>query len=109
MVKHFKPLLAAVLLLLPLLYVGSYALIVDPHTVIVTCGHDNSPAMPLYRVGGEYAARFYWPLETIDRRLRPVTWHEPSAFPLSVPSVPFTAPAPEAQDPFDTAAVNPFE
>jgi hypothetical protein len=107
---HLKPMITAAFLLLPLLYVGSYAALVDPNAVRPRCGHDDSPSLPLYRIGGAHAERFYWPLETVDRRLRPETWHEATRFPFSTSVVPVTAPVRTANDPFDTsAAANPFE
>jgi len=56
------PLIAAiVLLLLPILYGGSYLALVVP-----------GAAMP-YR-GVEPARSFFWPLEQIDRKVRPAEW-----------------------------------
>lgn len=60
------PLIFAIgLLLLPLLYVGSYAALVTP-----------SPYWWInhYRVSPELSAQFFWPLEQIDRKLRPEVW-----------------------------------
>jgi hypothetical protein len=61
MKKHAGSIIAAVLLLLPVLYVGSYLLLVIP-----------GAAMP-YR-GIEAARTLYWPVEQVDRRLRPRAW-----------------------------------
>jgi hypothetical protein len=62
------PIIAAVLLLmLPLLYVGSYLALRNQRTL----------ADPYYqpcRFGGSYSEKIFWPLEQIDRRLRPATW-----------------------------------
>jgi hypothetical protein len=37
-----------------------------------------------YRFGGEWAAGFYYPLEQLDRLVRPMTWqpHVPVGFPF---------------------------
>ena len=69
---------AIVLLLLPVLYVGSYVVLVEPPSPAFR----NRPVMlypypdePLhYRLGGEMAAAFYWPLNQIDRMVRPGVW-----------------------------------
>ena len=54
-------LLTIVLLLLPVLYVGCYLTLVDHGT-----------ALPYRRC--ESAQTFFWPLEQIDRKLRPLVW-----------------------------------
>jgi hypothetical protein len=62
------PLIIAVtLLVVPVLYVGSYLALVVPGFRVP--GLNNN-----YRVGGEYAERFFSPLEQIDRKLRPAAW-----------------------------------
>jgi hypothetical protein len=64
---------AIVLLLLPLLYVGSYLAMVVP-------SGDGGIRIPglagdeYYRFGGERAAWYFWPLEQIDRKVRPGAW-----------------------------------
>ena len=76
---------AIVLLLLPVLYVGTYLAIVDPP------GHGHVPKVKLgnrwfqgvgiwvhYRAMPEQAARFFWPLEQIDRKVRPRAWNSGS-------------------------------
>ena len=68
--KHAAPIIAATLLLLPALYVGSYLALVEPAPLLF---QDQS----MYRTGGLYADWFYWPLEQIDRQIRPDVW-EPS-------------------------------
>jgi hypothetical protein len=78
--RSFAPIIAAVLLLLPVLYVGSYLALVVPegkpadrvfrengHTVIETY-------LTPYRFGGKFSERIYWPLEQIDRRVRQDAW-----------------------------------
>jgi hypothetical protein len=72
--------MAAVLLLLPVLYVGSYFALVVPEgylreaSVQVTEPTPEMFFLKHYRFGGKVAARAYWPLEQIDRRLRPGAW-----------------------------------
>jgi hypothetical protein len=69
---------AALLLLLPLGYAGSYLAIIQPGWEIQCCGHSSHDYLFVgYRIGGEWSQRFYWPLEQLDRRLRPGVWgHE---------------------------------
>ena len=79
---HAAPIIAAVLLLLPVLYVASYLALVNPN------GKWRGPISPSggvitlehYRFGGPWTASFYWPLEQIDRRMRPKVWSEPRVF-----------------------------
>lgn len=73
--------LAIVLLLLPVLYVGSYLALVVPGgvprqgvgvvngVVVSSISHDNH-----YRVLRDQAEWFFWPLEQIDRKVRPKAW-----------------------------------
>jgi hypothetical protein len=82
--RSIAPIIAAVLLLLPALYVGSFYILVQPgkirmaKTVKVTPSLYRSGVIyETYRYGGEQAAWFFWPLEQFDRRLRPGAW-EPS-------------------------------
>jgi hypothetical protein len=74
------PLIVAIVLLaLPVLYVGSYLALVVPE------GHfRNDPLREglydkwvHYRVMPGQAGRFFWPLEQIDRKLRPEAWVMP--------------------------------
>ena len=81
MKRHTAPIIAAILLLLPVLYVGSYlALVVPPGRYVSrTVGSaNNRPSTEIffekYRFGGEWARWFYWPLEQIDRKVRPRAW-----------------------------------
>ena len=84
MKNHAAPIIAALFLLLPMLYVGSYFAVVIPEAtpmeriyfkpdggMIFAIGIDH------YRWGRDRAAWFYWPLEQIDRQLRPKLWEEP--------------------------------
>jgi hypothetical protein len=55
-------------------YVGLYALNVRQIGVGVGIGPPPWPKESGYRVGGKAAKFIFWPIETIDRRVRPVTW-----------------------------------
>ena len=68
--------LAIVLLLLPVLYVGSYLALVVPGGRMVSLGYRNSFYVH-YRVDPEWPARVFWPLEQIDRKARPSAWMTP--------------------------------
>jgi hypothetical protein len=60
---------AIVLLVLPVLYVVSYLALVKPRGVLANAGSAGC-----YRIGGEFSATLYWPLEKVDRQLRPRDW-----------------------------------
>jgi len=71
------PLIVAILfLLVPLLYVGSYLALVDPSGKFHSVG--NVLIWSHYRVGGKFVQGVYWPLEQIDRKVRPKAWHPAS-------------------------------
>lgn len=83
MKKHAGPIISAVLLLLPVLYIGSYFAIVVPSVQKYVTGRKklrvgNSQTVTRrlyqYRCGGDWAERFFWPLEHIDRNVRPEAW-----------------------------------
>jgi hypothetical protein len=81
--RSIAPIIAAILLLLPVLYVGSYLALVVPrgNNVVV----ERSPSLAVwgerhYRLASEWVPRFYWPLEQIDRRLRPAAWESEDFF-----------------------------
>ena len=71
------PIFAAVLLLLPLLYVGSYLALVVPKGILlptrVSAG-SNSWSVYSYRYGGAFSRVVFYPLEQIDRRVRGKAW-----------------------------------
>lgn len=74
------PVIAATILLAPMLYVGSYYCLVD--TNCNWPSHCNigpvSPTEDLrYRVAPIVCSRVYWPIEKIDRKLRPAAWEDP--------------------------------
>jgi hypothetical protein len=73
------PLITAIfLLLLPVLYVGSYLAMVVPQGIAV----ERTDGIILgswyrvahYRAVDAFATRFFWPLEQIDRKVRPGAW-----------------------------------
>jgi hypothetical protein len=66
------PFLVAVLMFLPVLYVGSYAAMVRPTKFSNPYGVGATAA--LYRFGGQGVRNFYWPLEQVDRFLFPGRW-----------------------------------
>ncbi|WP_254509940.1 hypothetical protein [Anatilimnocola floriformis] len=63
---------AVLLLLTPLIYVGSYCLLVDTNTV---CLYGNPDLR--YRTSPELCAKIFWPVEQVDRRVRPDAWEDP--------------------------------
>jgi hypothetical protein len=68
---------AIVLLLLPVLYVGSYLALVSPSEARadeVTYSNTGEHYSHGYRNGGNWAWRLFWPLEQIDRKVRPGAW-----------------------------------
>ncbi|WP_425615451.1 hypothetical protein NA78x_005371 [Anatilimnocola sp. NA78] len=68
------PLIVAILVLLvPLLYVGSYLALVVPGQEY-TGGSGAVYRTSYYRYGGRWAERIFWPLEQIDRKVRPGAW-----------------------------------
>jgi hypothetical protein len=68
---------AIVLLLLPVLYVGSYLALVQPRGRMYV-EDPGLRSVPLYRsnyrIGVEVPRVIFWPLERIDRKLRPGAW-----------------------------------
>ena len=73
--------IAIVLLVLPVLYLGSYFALVVPQG-FRTAPYEGPGAMfamidaPFqhYRYGGRSAELYFWPLELIDRKVRPGAW-----------------------------------
>jgi len=76
MKRHAAPILAVVLLLLPVLYVGSYLALVTPEGAITHTFQGNSVRIGWhhYRVSGTWIGNVFWPLEQIDRKVRPGAW-----------------------------------
>jgi hypothetical protein len=80
-IKNRAPLVVAiVLLVLPVLYVGSYLAMVVPGGTVVEILAPHGPAGPFipilgsYRFANDTASKVFWPLEQIDRKLRPGAW-----------------------------------
>jgi hypothetical protein len=81
------PIIATVLILLPM-YLGSYLVLVVPTGNIVadrTSPYtyesfengrliETTVRLDPYRAGNGFCKWFYWPLEKIDRRVRPEEW-----------------------------------
>lgn len=72
--RSLVPVVVAMLLALPALYVGSYLAMVQPGQPDIDMGNGQSEAPPTYRFGDGLADRVFWPLEQIDQRLRPSAW-----------------------------------
>jgi hypothetical protein len=66
---------AIVLLLLPVMYVGSYLALVWPDAERYEQAGGIIPLVPCYRYGCDgWGWEVYWPLERIDRAIRPEAW-----------------------------------
>jgi hypothetical protein len=73
--RSFAPVaVAIVLLLLPILYVGTYFAVVSPRPLGVTVPAGTPATLTHYHVAPGYADWFFWPLEQIDRKVRPGAW-----------------------------------
>jgi hypothetical protein len=86
MKKHAAPIVAAVFLLLPVLYVGSYLALVTPSGTAVGSIKIYDVPYPVighYRAGGDISGAIFWPLEQIDRKARPGAWWLPWETPTS--------------------------
>ena len=84
--------IAIVLFLLPVLYVGSYCALVEPEGVYHVCMSGKDTARSLvghYRLYSPITDKVFWPLEQFDRKLRPQTWEGPS--PYTTPVVDYSA------------------
>ncbi|QDU27628.1 hypothetical protein ETAA8_27160 [Anatilimnocola aggregata] len=65
---------ALAMILIPIVYVGSYLAIVDPNPSGVPCWGTGSGH---YGYRGIWVDRAFWPLEQIDRKVRPGAWNPP--------------------------------
>ena len=76
MKRHAAPIIAAILLLLPVLYVGSYlALVAGPRfTSTVLPSGQRETRITNYRIGDGRCDWLFWPVEETDRQLRPAAW-----------------------------------
>lgn len=69
------PLSIAIVLLLLLLYVGSYLVLVTPSGYTITTGYVGKIRWPKhYRVAESWCEKAFWPLEQLDRQVRPSAW-----------------------------------
>jgi hypothetical protein len=88
MKKHAAPIIAASLLLLPVLYVGSYFFLVSPNRGPVVRTVYGCSLTPGYDVHADYRvgdlSQLYWPVEQADRRLRPQAWVDPRELELEI-------------------------
>lgn len=69
--------LAIVLLLLPVLYVGSYLALVVPEGIHIVCMSGKPSVRSFighYWADQRIAGVVFWPLEQIDRKVRPSAW-----------------------------------
>lgn len=72
-------LITIMLLSLPLVYVAAYCALVVPSGVPIGefwCNSNRGIIYSSYRVGNEWPSRVFWPLEQLDRQLRPQSWHD---------------------------------
>jgi len=77
MTNRTAPIVAAVRLLLPVLYVGSYLALVTPSGYTLNRGYLGTISYPKhYRFAEPWCEKVFWPMEQIDRRLRPTSWNE---------------------------------
>jgi hypothetical protein len=79
------PLIIAVaLLVLPVIYLASYcALVIPPYYQAPIAVWGFQPSTANYRYGHGWADRIFWPLEQIDRQVRPRAWEESLDFRFS--------------------------
>lgn len=103
--------IAIILLLLPLMYVVSYlALVVPgqtpaswvsplgpPKIKYMISPTDTSILWDNYRCGDRYGKVVFWPVEQIDRRLRPEKWN-PTPVELHLPSYAGFQPSKETEE-----------
>jgi hypothetical protein len=85
------PIIAALLLLLPVLYVGSYLALVEPpqsissERILQRMFESSGGQISNYRAFQSVSTKLFWPLEQIDRKVRPRAWEiaEPTGTDLS--------------------------
>lgn len=72
------PLIVAVVLLLLMLYVGSYLALVVPRGSFALVIEPDGQYWETrnYRCGESVSKSVFWPLEQIDRKLRPGEWRK---------------------------------
>lgn len=94
--SHAPLIVTIVILLLPVLYVASYFALVEPDGVWVRRLYPNGNrhwehSQDQYRMCEYWSERFYWPMELIDRRLRPQTWGQFPSDMRNAKDMPLTA------------------
>src|SRR5687767_213380 len=72
--RSFAPIIAAFLLLLPVLYVGSYLALVEPQGILGKKQPGSFSTHHYYRIDNNLVTAIFWPLERLDRKLRPKAW-----------------------------------
>jgi hypothetical protein len=70
------PAIIAAALATPLLYVGLYLAVVIPGGAPMDFNPDQGyyTRIGIYRVGEDVCKTVFWPLEQVDRRVRPGVW-----------------------------------
>jgi hypothetical protein len=83
----YAPVVVAVfLMLLPLLYVGSYFALVTPGEYTTHYTFIAPMYVPKnYRRYADTAGRVFWPLEQVDRKARPEAWELEVPSPIRIP------------------------
>jgi hypothetical protein len=62
------------LILVPIIYVGSYLFLVDASPLDFMTGIGPWPRVPTYRIGGKLAELFFTPIQHLDELIRPEYW-----------------------------------
>ena len=74
MKRHAAPIIAAILLLLPVLYVGSYFALLRGAGSLSMTSSGACERKSEYRIAGDACRTVFWPLERMDRKMRPEAW-----------------------------------
>jgi hypothetical protein len=69
------PIAIIVLATMTLLYVGSYFALVKAEPLWFMSGVGPWIKRDVYRLGGDFSKHFYFPINWVDRRIRPKYWH----------------------------------
>jgi hypothetical protein len=86
---HYSRLVIAVALLLSFMYVITYLALVVPEGILhprfreqssinINQFSEVSASMHYYRLGGNQPRKLFWPLECLDRKIRPGSWYSPA-------------------------------
>lgn len=60
----------------PCLYVGSYLALVEARPLFFMSGSGPWRKRAVYRLGGSVTAKVYWPINEVDRKIRPDYWND---------------------------------